>query len=411
LQLASPSQRTGETLSENAEPSGSARDIYQARSARTVLEIDLAAIRHNFSIISGLSTGAKVMAVVKGDAYGLGARAICRTLASCGAQAFAVDSVAEGIDLRAGGLSGPILVIDGDIPENSDLAIRYDLMPGIANEELLFAYDIAATRQATIQPVWLVANVGFNRSGYSDVERFMRFALRAQQCRNIKVKAVYAHLTNSNGDAQVTLEQIKAFQQTATTAKGIFGPELETSIFASHGLVRWAKSFSTDWVRPGILLYGEHAFIESLVELETATITGMLRPAVSLRSRITHLLEYNREEGVGYGQRYKTSVGQRLATVSIGFGSGYPCGSNNLHCLVRGQRAPVFGEPGMDALQLDVTNIPDVQLYDWTTLIGADGGQHISVHDLAQNAGITPYELMSRLRCQRLYLDAGEITS
>ena len=410
MRSAITSQRNGQALDEIAEQSETARDISRARATRAVLEIDLAAIRHNFGIISRLSTGAKVMAVVKGDAYGLGARAICRALASCGAPAFAVDSVAEGIDLRAGRITEPIMVIDGDTPENADLAIRYNLMPGVAHEELLFAYDQAAAKQATIHPVWLVANVGFNRSGYSEIERFTRFALRARECGNIKVKAIYAHLTNSNGDAQITLGQINAFRQAATKAKEIFGPELETSIFASHGLVRWAKDFPTDWVRPGILLYGEHAFVERLAGPETATIVGTLRSAVRLRSRITQLLEFNREEGVGYGQKYKTRPGQRLATVATGFGSGYPLGSKGLHGLVRGQQAPLFGDPGMDALQLDVTNIPDAQLYDWATLIGTDGDRHISVHGLARDAGITPYELLSRLRCQRLYLDQ-EITS
>jgi len=370
-------------------PPGLFQEIARAQSARAYLEIDLAAIRHNVDILSHLSYGAKLMAVLKGDGYGLGARVIGPWLQSCGIPAFAVDNVAEGIELRASGVNRPVLIIDGDLPDNAPLAIAYDLTPGIAQEDLLLAYERAAEQHGRNHPIWLVVNAGFNRSGYRSVERFARFALQALACRHLEVLGVYAHLTDSYSsplarDAtltdtrEISQVQIAGFRLMAHQAKEIFGPGLETSLFASHGLVHWAKTFSTDWVRPGILLYGEHAFDQDLIEPETAEAIRQFQPAVRLRARISHLLDVLLEitgaESAGFGQHHTTKPRPRLATVSMGFGSGYPCGAKKLHALVHGQRVPLFNEVGMDNLLLNVTGIPEVQIYDWVTLLGADGG-------------------------------------
>jgi len=404
-----PLTRFIEALKDSPRESKFLSEIEQARAVRALLEVDLSAIRHNVHVISQLSEGAKLMAVLKRDAYGLGARVLARLLQSCRVQAFAVDNVAEGIELRASGITEPILVIDGDISENAPLAVAHNLMPGIPHENLLLAYERAAERIGDKYPVWLVANVGFNRSGYRDIERFTHFALRARECQHLEVKAVYAHLTNSNGDLQISLAQIEEFRQVVSRAKALFGSGIETSLFASHGLVRWAKMFPTDWVRPGILLYGEHAFLQDSLALETSEAIQKLRPALRLRTRITHLLDFTHSEGVGYGQQHVTRPGQRLATVSIGFGSGYPFRSTKLHALVRNHRVPLFGDVGMDAFQLDVTDIPDIELYDWVTLIGTDGDEHISVHSLAFDAETTPYQLLSGIHCCRSYVDSGDI--
>jgi alanine racemase len=394
-----------EVAAETALPTAAVRAMAQAAAARAVLEVDLSAIRHNLSVIRRFANGAKVMAVLKGDAYGLGARVISHMLEQHGVEAFAVDSVAEAIALRASGINGPILIIDGDLPENIRQAIAYQLIPGIAQEELLFAYEQAAAQQSLKHPVWLVANVGFNRSGHSNLERFTQFALRAAGCEHLEVRAVYAHLTNSNGTAGVTLSQIERFQKAADRAKEIFGTGLETSLFASHGLLRWSKTFHTDWIRPGIILYGEHAFIEELIEPQTAEALRELRPAVSLRARVTQLLDFEGREGVGYGQVYQTRAGQRLATVALGYGSGYAFGTHRLEVLLKGKRVPLAGAVGMDALQLDVTGMPDVRLYDWATLAGVEGDERISIRELAHAAAMSPYELLRQLRAQRQYID------
>lgn len=378
--------------------------IASARETRAVLEIDLDAVRRNLDRIGDFSGGARTMAVLKSDAYGLGAVPIAQALERQGVGAFATDNVAEAIELRKHGISLPILIIDGDLPDNAAWALEYGLMPGIADEELLNAYQHAAAQTSRVHPVWLVANVGFNRCGFRDPERFSRFLKEVKACVNLEVRGVYAHLTDATGDAAVSLAQIHEYQVLFGLAREVLGSALESSLFASHGLLRWARKFPTDWVRPGVLLFGEHAFDETLTEHDVIEAAGHFQPAVRMRSRIAHLLDFTQSEDVGYGQRVRTRSGQRLATISAGFGSGYPLHGHGLYVLVNGARAPVFGDSGMDALQVDVTGLPQAALYQWITLAGADGSERISFSDLARSAGTTIYQMLSGLRCRRVHL-------
>jgi len=405
--FSSPSTQSLKTVDSSSKKNSNFLEIEQARASRALLEVDLDAIVHNLQVLSQLAYGAKIMAVLKSNAYGLGACVLARLLQSFGVQAFAVDNIAEGIELRASGITEPILIIDGGLPDNTLLAVAHNLMPGIPHEDLLLAYDRAAEGLEDKYPIWLVANVGFNRSGYRNIERFTEFVLKARECQNLEVKAVYAHLTNSNGDINTNLAQIDDFKQIIKISRKLLGSDIETSLFASHGLVRWAKLLSTDWVRPGLLLYGEHAFDEDLIKPETKEVIRKLRPAIRLRAKIINLLNFSCSEAVGYGQKHMINPGQSLATVSTGFGSGYPFRSPKLHALVHGQKVPLFGEVGMDALQVNVTNVPDLKLYDWITLIGADGDERISVHSLALDAETTPYQLLSGLYFTHSYINSG----
>jgi lysine 2,3-aminomutase len=381
-----------------------AATMASTRAERARLEVDLRAIRRNAELIAEVAGGAKVMAVLKANAYGMGAVPISRELQQHGVAAFATDNVAEAIELRTSGISGPILIIDGDQAGNAAAAVAYGLMPGIADEELLHAYERAAHNASAVCPIWLVANVGFNRSGYRDVKAFARFAEAGRRCSHLDVRGVYAHLTDSNGDAAVSRAQIAEYRQFWNQANSVFGRRLESSLFASHGILRWAREFRTDWVRPGLLLFGEHAFLTDLTEPDTLQVAGRFHPALQLRARVIHLLAFTRAEGVGYGRRVQTRAGQQLATVAVGFGSGYPLRGNGLRALIRENSAPLFGDTGMDALQVDVTGIPDVSLNDWITLAGTEGHERISFQEIASRAGTTVYQLLSGIRCHPIHL-------
>jgi lysine 2,3-aminomutase len=376
--------------------------IEQAHNARAVLEVDLDAIAHNLDLVRQFSGTSKVMAVLKGNAYGLGAVPIARLLEAHGVEAFATDNIAEGVELRAQGISRPIMIIDGDVPENVALAMEFNLTPGIADTEQLRAYQDSAAAVSRRHPVWLVANVGFNRYGYRDLSRFSQFVAEAGACPNLEVQGVYAHLTNADSDSEINLAQIAEYELFLEKARAILGPQLASSLFASHGLVRWGRQFQMDWVRPGLVLFGEHMF-DQTVEAETLERVRQLRPAIRLRARITHLVDFARADGVGYGQRLQALPGQRLATVAFGFGSGYPLRGNGLPALVDGKPAALFGDSGMDSLQIDVTGI-DAKLYNWITLAGTDGDQRQPFSLLAQRAGTNVYQLISGLRCRRIYL-------
>ncbi len=387
---------------------GAKQDIGVAAGNRTQIVVDLAAIQHNARLIQRWSPNAKVMAVLKRNAYGMGAESIAHALSNVGIQAFAVDNVAEGIRLRDGGIEAQILVIDGDVSSNARWALEYRLTPGIPHEGLLEAYERVAKQTNHMVGVWLVYNAGFNRSGYKDLSAFRQFVVRAKSCQFLSVLGVYAHLTNSNAEWNVSWEQIHQYAKAVATAQEVLAHSLETSIFASHGIVRWASIYPTTWVRPGLILYGENALVDDLVERDTQVRIGELEAAVSIRARVTHVQRFVTFDRVGYGLRYSVKPGQTIATLSIGFGSGYPFHASDLEALVGGTRVPVFGEVGMDAMQIDVSAVPSIRVNDWVTLIGEDGDQRISIKDIAHRANTTPYQLMAGLRGQHVYSPTEE---
>lgn len=383
-------------------------DQVRAREARAVLEVDLAAIRHNARLAARLAPGARVMAVMKGDAYGLGAGAAATELQAAGIPAFAVDSVAEGVGLRVAGVTRPIMLIDGDVDDNASIAVEYGLTPSIVSEEVLHAYERAARSTSRCHSVWLAADVGFNRAGYREPADFARLAERAAASPHLHVQCVTAHLTHSNASSTMTEVQIERFSELTNAAVRTLGYRVETSLFASHGLVRWGRRFRTHWVRPGLLLYGDHYFEDDvLAEPTVSQAVSALRFAVRLRARVLHILTFKEADGVGYGHRQQAQPGQRLATVAFGFGGGYPGAADGASVIADGRRVPVFGEPGMDALQIDVTALPGLRRGDWVTLLGP-GDETVSIRSLARQARTTPYQLLSGLRCQRRYLGQGE---
>jgi alanine racemase len=368
-------------------------------AARAVLQVDLGAIRHNLGLLREQARGAAVMAVVKGDAYGLGALPVARVLRQEGVRAFAVDNVAEGRELRDAGIDDPILIIDGDVAENAQAAVAARLMPGVPNLELARAYQAAAGKARL--PVWLVANVGFNRSGFRDPVEFGGFVAAVGAMPELEVQAVYAHLTNSHAERTVCEAQIAEFSRLVSAAEGALGRRVATSLFASHGIPRFCATTRTDWVRPGALLYGEHMYVPSQIDADTAAAAARYRPAISLRARLCHRIAFSSEQAIGYGQVHRVAAGTTLATVAMGFGRGYPPGAKNLPALVRGRRVRTVGAVGMDALQIDVTEVPEAVAGDQVTLIGSDGNQRIGAAELAAAAGLSPYELLSRLSVAR----------
>jgi alanine racemase len=369
------------------------------------MEVDLSKVRRNYLRIRALDPAARVMAVLKGDAYGLGAGPIARALSTEGVHAFAVDSVAEAVELREAGVREQILVID-DVADNAVPAVQHQLTPAIANVELLRAYEAAAKRLGRRVAVWLVVNVGFNRCGERTADGRRRLFERARLAENLDVQAVSAHLSYSHGDVAISTSQMADYDAAVRLARDVLEHPVQTSLLATHGIVRWSGAFRTDWIRPGLLLYGEHTFEERMLDAEVRARLEPFESVLTLRARISQLISVDTDQPVGYGSRYRARAGQRLATLTLGYGHGYgsPTSDHGLEAIVHGRRVPLIGAAGMDALQVDVTDVPDVRLWDWATLIGRQDQCSISVSDVARRAGTPIYQAIRQLRCSRTYV-------
>ena len=216
---------------------------------------------------------------------------------------------------------------------------------------------------------------------------------------------VLGHLTASHRAGGPTADEIATFAERLVAARDRYGASVQSSLFASHGIPRWSVAHPTDWVRPGLALAGEHCFTEEVLRTDPGAfeLAERLRPAVRIRARLIHVMATTRTEGVGYGTRPSVTPGRRLACATIGFRSGLPEGDETTPAICRGQLVARAGALGMDSMQLDVTDVDDAAAGDWVTLAGRDGRQEVRLAAIWRAAGLTPYQLLARLRLPRAY--------
>ena len=376
--------------------------VTSCAAARLEKTVSADAVRHNLALLRAEAGGRRVMPVVKGDAYGLGARAVATLLVASGVEALAVDTVAEGVDLREHGIDRPILVMDVDVSDNASACATYGLMPAVATVGQVERHCGAGHRQGGPVTVWLRTNIGFNRFGPREDQDFevVLDALREARAK-IDVAGVFAHLSSSAWDEKETAEQASTFQSRVHQARAVLGAHLSASLAATHGLLHPAALHGTDWVRPGLGLYG--LLLPAGRNLSGWQTSGLdrLRPALTVRARVLDLIDVTRDEGLGYDRSCAVPPGRCLASVAIGFSRGITGSAAGFSGLLHGRTCPMVGKPGMDCTQFDVTKVPGVRPGDWMTFIGPEpaGGPVVrTAEDTAAELGLSLYELLAVLR-------------
>ena len=373
-------------------PGGGAACCASARLEKTV---SADAVRHNLALLRAASGGRRVMPVLKGDAYGLGAPELAALLVASGTGALAVDTVAEGAGLRECGIQGPVLVMDVDVAENAAACAAYGLTPTVASEGHLARHRDVARRQGAPVTVWLRANIGFNRFGPREEDAFDAVLDALREARaDIRVAGLFAHLSRSAWDEEATAAEAAAFRSRARRARAVLGAHLETSLAATHGVLHPPALDGTDWIRPGLGLYG--LLLPSSQGLSGLPGSGLerLRPAVTVRARVLDVVTVTRDEGLGYDRTAAVPRGRRLASVALGFSRGVPRAATGLSGLLHGHSCPLAGEPGMDCAQFDVTDVPGAAPGDWMTFVGAGR----PARQTAAELGLSLYELLATLR-------------
>jgi len=370
-----------------------------ATAQRVEKVLDVQAVRHNVAVLRTAAAGRRLMPVIKGNGYGLGAVAVAGLLIEAGVPALAVDTVAEGLELRAAGVRAPILVMDVDVAANARSCADHDLMAAVATVEQVRRHADEADRRGAPSTIWLRANVGFNRFGPRDEPGFDEVLAQLHAARDVlRVAGIFAHLSSSAGDPDETATQAAQFQARAARVRALFGAGCSVSLAATHGLLHPQALAGSDWVRPGIGLYG-------LLAPQSRTLPGWagsplagLRPAISVRARILDILDLPEAEGVGYDRR-AAPAGRRLAAVGIGFARGLAGAPDGLAGFLKGQRCPMVGRPGMDCTQFDVTGAPAARPGDWLTFASNSApGSPASMESLARQLDRSLYELLATLR-------------
>jgi alanine racemase len=356
------------------------------------IEIDLMAVRHNFNVLNGLlkSTGARIMAVVKSDAYGHGLIEVSQVLESAGVWGFGISEVEEAVSLRQGGITAPILFMSGLPPEAEKEVMALDLIPGVTDVSSLDTLERVAAVRDEICIVHLKVDTGMGRLGFSPDELY-KVVKDPDRWPHLVLEGLYSHLSSADDPLDpFNTVQLDTFASVLDKVKGIGWRPLTVHLANSAGLIHF-PSAHYDLVRPGLAIYGSYPGLQSQKGIE-------LRPVMSFRSEIIAVRNLSEGSPVSYGHCFYTTRPSRIAVVPIGYDDGYLRSmSNRSVVLIRGRCCPVVGHICMKAFMVDVSMLDGVTRGEEVVLLGRQGDRVITVEDLAQWSGTISYELLCLL--------------
>jgi alanine racemase len=338
--------------------------------------IDTHALRHNLKTIRERARGARVMAVVKANAYGHGL--VPTALALADADAFGVARLEEGLALRAAGITQPIVLLEGVFaPEHLLEAARhgFDLVVhDVLQIELL---EESTSPQRFL--VWIKIDTGMNRLGFRPSELATALErIKRLQPAPLEIRLL-THLARADErDNAMTREQVARFR--AATE----GLDYTVSIANSAGIFG-TLPLGCDWVRPGMALYGGSPFGD-----RTGVELG-LQPVMSLETSVIAIRQVPKGETVGYGGGWRAQRDSVVAIVAAGYGDGLARNlPNGTPVLIGGHRAPLAGRVSMDMIAVDVSDLPEVHVGTPVVLWGSG----LPVEEIARHAGTIPWELL-----------------
>ena len=344
--------------------------------------IHTAALSHNLARVRTAAPDARVWAVVKANAYGHGIERVFDALRS--ADGFALLDLAEAQRLRALDWRGPILLLEGCFDARDlELCSRLGLWHTIHCSEQI---DMLAAHKTQLpHRVFLKMNTGMNRLGFKP-ERFRAAWVRLNALPQVEEISLMQHFPDADGPRGITA-QLQAFDAVTHDLPG------ERSLSNSAAILRHAGVLAgcSDWIRPGIVLYGSAPDAPA----QSAADWG-LQPTMTLASRIIGLQQLVAGDTVGYGSSFVADGPMRIGVVACGYADGYP-----RHCptgtpvLVHGVRCRMVGRVSMDMITVDLTPVPAAGMGSEVTLWGqGPKGALLPIDEVAQAAGTVGYELM-----------------
>jgi alanine racemase len=344
--------------------------------------IDTAALRHNLGTIRAYAPGAKLMAVVKANAYGHGL--VSTALALADADAFAVARLEEGLALRAAGVRAPIVLLEGVFSAEQLAEAAHHGFQLVVHDPLQLKL-LEAHRGAERFVIWLKMDTGMNRLGF----RPEAFPDALARLRALTVPALelrlMTHLARADErEVWMTREQVAAFDH-AIAAAGLAGADrLATSIGNSAGILGWPNAHG-DWVRPGLAMYGVSPFGGELADKYG------LKPVMTLETTVLTVRQVKTGETVGYAGAWRAQRDSSIAILAAGYGDGLPRHlKNGTPVLIGGARYPLVGRVSMDMIAVDVTGSDRMAAGNKAIL----WGQGLPVEEVASHADTIPYELL-----------------
>jgi alanine racemase len=358
---------------------------------RAWVEVDISALAHNVrQLRRSLSPTTDLMAVVKADAYGHGAVTVAHTALQHGATWLGVATIPEGIELRQGGITAPILLLGAtNLPEQVRTIAQWNLQPTLCTPKQVLVFSETLASMAARRPlaVHLKLDTGMSRLG-APWQQAAEVAQQVARSPSLHVASVYSHLATADSpDPTVMQLQHWRFEEAIAhiRAVGIQPPKLH---LANSAATLANANLHYDMVRVGLAMYG-------LCPAPHLSNALDLKPVLQVKTRVTQVKPLQAGTGVSYGYKFIAERDLLMAVVGIGYADGVPRNLfNQMTALIRGQRVRQIGAITMDQLMLDVSAFPDLREGEVVTLLGQEGGDRISAEDWATTLGTISWEIL-----------------
>ena len=367
----------------------------------TWVEVDLNRLESNFLALRNvLPRHIRIMAVIKADAYGHGAKPVALRLQQIGVDALAVAILEEALVLRKAGVTCSLLVLNGFWPGQEDEIVSQELAPVVFRSDMLHSLEKAAERAKRQVIYHLEVNTGISRLGV-EWEEAAALVTKHAPSPWTRCEGVFTHFSVAenlhDGSTTAQLERFRQFL--ADAAEGGWQSSWRHAA-NSAGILNFSQSWM-DGVRPGLVVFGVNPLPVPQTLLELA-------PVLSFKTQVMQVRTVRRGCSIGYGNSFTADRDSRIATLSVGYADGLMRAlSNRGQVLIRGQRLPIVGNISMDLTLVDATETGQTEVGDDAVLIGKQGNQEIRVEELAGLAQTIPYEILTRIgaRVPRVYLE------
>ena len=356
--------------------------------SRSWVEISLDSLCKNVLAVRELvGNDCRIIPMIKADAYGLGVDNVLASLEACNPWGFGVATVAEGCHLRDLGVDKPIVVFSPIPYQSYREALAADLTITLSSLESLERWVCASKESRTCGRFHVEVDTGMGRAGFDwNTVDYWGEKLRVLAKRDQVVwEGTYTHFHSSDTDlgssTEIQYERFCKTQRKLPQGGGMYHVCNSAAILVK-------PSFRADGVRPGIFIYGGNVGISGQEP----------EPVVSLRARVVLLRDVEKNTTLGYGASYRSKGQERWAVLSIGYGDGFPRKLGNRgETLIHGIRVPIIGRVSMDTIVVNITELQGVKIGDVATLIGKDGGQAITLDEVADVAETVSYEILTGL--------------
>ncbi len=398
-------ENRGDSLEEGRDLPGGI-DVNSGYLVRVYAQIDEDAVLSNIAQMKArLSPGTELMAIVKTDAYGHGADYLSEAIEEevCG---FGVATVEEAVSLRKHGRNKMILIL-GYVHESLfSVVVEQGISMDVYSLETCKKLSLVAERMGKAAKVHFKLDTGMSRLGVLANEESLDLLEEIRKLPYIEIEGIFTHFSAADEkDKTSSRQQLFLYQEFIRRAKerGITVPYYHCA--NSAGIIDMRET-DFNMVRAGIALYG---FYPS-DEVETEQVR--LKPVLSLISHVVMVKDVAAGTGISYGSIYVTPKQERIATIPVGYGDGYPRALSNCgYVLIHGKKAPIRGRICMDQFMVDVSEIPNVAVGDPVVLVGKDQEEEITVEELCRMIGNTfHYEFVCDLgkRIPRVHVRNGK---